>query len=227
MLLKLTISLCLIGVSVCVPWEPEPKGGDWIKTHERLLNQTLQHKNDIKLVFLGDSITNRWVNGDGKAVWDKHYAARHAYDYGVEGDRTENVLWRIQNKEFDDITPKALVMLIGTNNLGDCTAPDIAHGIQEIIHQLGSKLANTKILLLGVLPRDGNSGLKAEETNKIIAKFDDKKRVFFLDMSKEFETEPGKVIPDRYGSDKVHLVLKGYEVWQQTMEPLLKTLLGE
>ncbi|CAG2104385.1 unnamed protein product [Medioppia subpectinata] len=226
MYFEIVLCIGLIGTGLSVPWEAAAKGGNWPETHQRLINQTVQHRTDIQLIFLGDSITARWANV-GRDVWAQHYASRHAYNYGIEGDRTENVLYRIEDKEFDSINPKVLVMKIGTNNLGDCTAPEISIGIYEIIRHLRAKLPNTKLLLLGVLPRDGNFGLKVEEINKIIAKFDDKKHVFFLDMSKHFSTAPGKEIPDLYDHDKVHLVLKGYQVWQQAMEPLLKSLLGE
>jgi len=93
-------------------WEPEAKTGSWLTHHQQLLNVTLQHKNDIKAVFLGDSITEGW-NWWGKAVWDKYYAPRGAYNYGIAGDTTQNVLWRIQNHEFDGISPKVLVLKIG------------------------------------------------------------------------------------------------------------------
>jgi len=79
-----------------------------------LLNTTKTHKNDIKVVFLGDSITSGW-GGNGKETWNKYYAPRGAYNYGIGGDTTQNVLWRIQNHEFDGISPKIVVLKIGKN----------------------------------------------------------------------------------------------------------------
>ncbi len=72
----------------------------------------LRHKNDIKVVFLGDSITSGW-GGNGKETWNKYYAPRGAYNYGIGGDTTQNVLWRIRNHEFDGISPKFIVLKIG------------------------------------------------------------------------------------------------------------------
>jgi len=97
------------------PWEPAARDATWLATHETLLNMTHEHKNDIKVVFLGDSITHGWA-GNGKAVWNLHYAPRGAYNYGIGGDTTQNVLWRIQNHEFDGINPKVVVLKIGKKN---------------------------------------------------------------------------------------------------------------
>jgi hypothetical protein len=80
--------------------------------HENLLKQTMDHKEDIKVVFLGDSITFAWLNS-GKEIWNKYFVPRHAYNYGIGGDRTENVIWRIENKEFDGVKAKVVVLKIG------------------------------------------------------------------------------------------------------------------
>jgi hypothetical protein len=114
--MKSIISLIfLLIITVCFaahPWEPQAKTGSWITHHEQLINMTIEHKKDIKVVFLGDSITAGWA-GNGKEVWHKYYAPRGAYNYGIGGDTTQNVLYRIQNHEFDDISPKVLVLKIG------------------------------------------------------------------------------------------------------------------
>ncbi len=86
--------------------------GWWFKKHEMLVNTTLEHKNEIKVVFLGDSITANWLN-EGKELWDKYYANRSSYNYGISGDNTQNVLWRIQNNELDGLSPKFVVLKIG------------------------------------------------------------------------------------------------------------------
>jgi hypothetical protein len=110
----LLLSLVLITNScfAAQPWEPEAKTGIWMTHHEMLLNTTKTHKNDIKVVFLGDSITSGW-GGNGKETWNKYYAPRGAYNYGIGGDTTQNVLWRIRNHEFDGISPKFIVLKIG------------------------------------------------------------------------------------------------------------------
>ncbi len=109
----------LLVINFCIaanPWEPEAKTGGWMQRHENLLAMTKAHKNEIKVVFLGDSITEGWAY-NGKKVWDKHYAPIGAYNYGIGGDTTQNVLYRIQNHEFDDISPKVLVLKIGKKKI--------------------------------------------------------------------------------------------------------------
>ena len=115
MICKLILTLALVGVALAgVPWIAEPRPDTWWKQrHEGLLNLTHKHAADIKVVFLGDSITEGWA-GNGKKIWDAHYAPRHAYNYGIGGDRTEHILWRIANGEFDHVKPKLVVLKIGT-----------------------------------------------------------------------------------------------------------------
>ena len=94
------------------PWVPEPKDGNWMRKHQEFLNQTHIHGKEAQIVFIGDSITAHWLI-EGKDVWAKYYATRHAFNYGIGGDRTEHVLWRVENKEFDGIKPKVAVLMIG------------------------------------------------------------------------------------------------------------------
>ncbi len=94
------------------PWIGQSGDANWMKHHENLLKQTMDHKDDIKVVFLGDSITAGWL-GNGKEVWNKYYVPRHAYNYGIGGDRTEHLIYRIENKEFDGLKAKVVVLKIG------------------------------------------------------------------------------------------------------------------
>jgi beta-glucosidase len=94
------------------PWIGQTKDTNWMNHHDNLLKQTMEHRDDIKVVFLGDSITFAWLNS-GKELWNKYYVPRHAYNYGVGGERTENVIWRIENKEFDGVKAKVVVLKIG------------------------------------------------------------------------------------------------------------------
>src|SRR5579864_2352864 len=108
------------------PTEPAPRDGSWLKMHEQFLERAKM--GNIDLLFLGDSITQGW-NGGGKAVWNRFYGLRNTANFGIGGDRTQHVLWRLENGEVDGIHPKLVVLMIGTNNL-DSNAPDeIAAGV--------------------------------------------------------------------------------------------------
>src|SRR5208337_4687898 len=131
---------------------------NWMSTHESFVKQAKQ--GNIDLLFLGDSITAGWLWGKGGMnVWNKVYAPRHAADFGIGYDRTQNVLWRIENGELEDIKPKVVVLLIGTNNAGNedngkprNTTPEIIEGVTTIVKELRVRLPESKVLLLGLFP---------------------------------------------------------------------------
>src|SRR6185437_912238 len=116
--------------------------------------------------------------GNGKAVWERFYGPRHAANFGIGGDRTQHVLWRLDNGEVDGIKPKVVVLMIGTNNSGTNSADEIAEGIEAIVKKLHDKLPDTKVLLLAVFPRGDKSDPRREKltaVNQRIAKLDDEK----------------------------------------------------
>ena len=111
-----TLFVIVLVIGQCLaeshPWIAEPKDAYWLNKHEHYVNMTLEHGKDAKLIFIGDSITEGWKQ-NGRDVWRQHYAPRHAYNYGVGGDRTQNVLYRIEHKELDGLNPKVAVLMIG------------------------------------------------------------------------------------------------------------------
>ena len=109
-------------------------------------------KGNIDVVFFGDSITDGW-RGRGQDVWKERYGTLHAANFGIGGDRTQHVLWRLQNGELDGYTPKVAVVMIGTNNLGSNTDDEIADGIKAVVAEIKKQQPKTKILLLGIFPR--------------------------------------------------------------------------
>ncbi|REG82613.1 GDSL-type esterase/lipase family protein [Marinomonas pollencensis] len=196
---------------------PVPQEVDWwLPRHE----QKLAEKNameSVDLVFLGDSITQGWedVGGD---VWAEYYAPLNALNLGFNGDRTEHLLWRLHHGAVDDIAPKLLVLLIGTNNTGHRQdAPEeTAFAIQQIVSLLRSKLPQTKILLLGIFPRSAKPTqrlrLLNNEVNRLIATYDDGDSLRYLDIGDCFVDEEGRVRPEIM-SDYLHLNASQYRVW--------------
>jgi len=203
---------------------PVPRtDGWWTKMHEDFLSQA--KKGNIDLLFLGDSITQGW--GDN-ATWKKHYTPRHAANFGIGGDGTQHVLWRVENGEIDGIKPRVIVMMIGTNNSGS-PADDIAAGVKAIVAQLRKRLPETKILLLGVFPRSqkpDDTRAKLKNVNEQISKLDDGQKIHYLDIGSTF-LEKDDTISAEIMPDFLHLSPKGYERWADAIEPSLKKLLGE
>lgn len=188
-------------------------------THGRCLERTKQ--GNIDLAFLGDSITQGWP-GD---LFNKFYGNMNAVNFGCGGDKIQHLLLRLEDGTLRGTSPKVIVLLIGICNMGSNTAEETAYGIDHMVKYLRTTYPKTKVLLLGLLPNKGNDGEKITAVNKIIAKLDDGKNVRFLDMGKKFVDKDGK-IPDGVLSDNVHLTHKGYEIWADTMNPLLMQMMG-
>lgn len=199
------------------------------KRHENF--NKISKEGKAQLVFLGDSITEGWEGG-GKEMWAKHYASRQAANFGVSGDRTEHVLWRLDNGNFDGLKPKLIVIMIGTNNAGHRkdSAADTAAGIKAILERLKAKCPDSKVLLLAIFPR----GEKADdqlrtlntETNKLIEKYADGKQVVFKDIGSKFLDDKG-TLKKEIMPDFLHLTADGYKIWADAIEADIAKMMGE
>ena len=198
-----------------------------MKRHESF--NTRVAKGNVDLVFIGDSITQGW-EGRGKDVWEKFYGKRNSVNLGIGGDRTQHVIWRLDNGNLKDITPKAAVIMIGTNNSGSNSSKEIADGVRAIVKQIHAKSPKTQILLLGVFPRGTNNEDKRrqvnEGANKIFSKLDNGKYVHYLDIGPKFLEKNGTLTREIM-PDLLHLSEKGYSIWAESIEAQLAKLLGE
>lgn len=200
----------------------------WLPRHE---NKIIEKNNmaSVDLIFLGDSITHAWEN-KGKEVWQKYYQSRHTLNLGFSGDRTEHVLWRLQNGAIDNISPKLLVLMIGTNNAGHFNEASelTAQGIKTIISILNKKLPTTNILLLAIFPRgETNTDPKRilnNNTNTIIKSFADNKHIFFFDINHLFLDQHGN-IDASIMNDYLHPNADQYLKWAQAIEPEIVRLI--
>jgi len=201
----------------------------WGKRHKQKVARIQQ--GNVELLMIGDSITHAWKY-IGREVWNKYYKHRNAVNLGFSGDRTEHVIWRLQNGEVAGISPKLAILMIGTNNTGQRrdSAKRIAAGIKAIIKELQTRLPETKILLLAIFPR----GEKPEDlfrklndqVNTIISAYADNRTVFFLDINNRFLDEKGN-LSKTIMPDLLHLNAKGYQIWAEAMEPMIKKLLDK
>jgi lysophospholipase L1-like esterase len=222
------LGLGAIGIPACAQGPatlvPRPREGAWMEVHKSFLTQA--KKGHVDLLFLGDSITQGW---NENTVWQRFYGPRHAANFGIGGDRTQHVLWRIQNGELDGITPKVTVLMIGTNNLHDDTPDEIAQGIKSIVAELQKRLPKTQVLLLGVFPRSpkpDSARDRVTSINEKIARLDDGSHIRFLDIGKAFLNPDATISPDVM-PDYLHLSTKGYRIWAEAMEPTLWSMLDE
>ncbi|MFT5468481.1 MAG: lysophospholipase L1-like esterase [Verrucomicrobiales bacterium] len=211
------------------------------KKHESF--NEISKKGEAPLVFLGDSITAGW-SGRGKAVWDKNWAPLKAANFGIGGDRTEHILWRLQNGNYDGLKPKLTVLMIGTNNTGhqgramaehggaiyNSTAEQTAEGVTEIVKLLQEKQPQMKILILAIFPRGATAKdekrMQNEATNKLIAKLADDKAVFYLDVNQAF-LKPDGTMSKEIMPDLLHPNAAGYQIWTDAIKERVTELMAD
>jgi len=205
---------------------PAPRDAGWQKRVERDIAKAKE--GGWELVFIGDSITDFWQNR-GKQVWDKYYGQYKALNLGISADRTEHVLWRLDQGEMDGVNPKLIVVMIGTNNTGhrkpeqESTADTVA-GIKAILDKLGQKAPNSKVLLLAIFPRGATPQdacrVRNEAVNAEIQKFADNKRVFWLNINDKLLETDG-TLSKEVMPDLLHPNAKGYEIWAEAINPFV------
>ena len=203
-------------------WHKEP----WLKRHNAF-NERVRQGN-VGMLMIGDSITH-WWDRDGKEIWDHYYAKRNAVNLAISGDRTEHVLWRLENGNIDGISPKVAVLMIGTNNHMSSPPEVTARDIRLIVKKLRDNLPKTKVLLLGIFPRGGDDNDGARQinmkVNRLIKDIGDREWVHYADISQAFlngRRMRGDLIPDG-----THPNAMGYAAWAAAMEPILAKLMNE
>jgi lysophospholipase L1-like esterase len=197
--------------------------GGFQKSHDNFV--AIAKKGNVGVVFLGDSITAGW-NGQ-KDIWNAAFGKYKPANFGIGGDRTQHVLWRIQNGELDGIKPKAAVVMIGTNNSGSDPADGIARGVTKIVETIRAKSPDTKILLLAVFPRGEKPNAQRDKlkvVNQIIAKLDDGKHIHYLDIGDKF-LQPDDTLTKEIMKDYLHLTAAGYQIWADAISPTLAELM--
>jgi lysophospholipase L1-like esterase len=184
---------------------------------------------NIDLLLDGDSITDWWVlNDENKEVFQKYFGQIRTANFAIAGDRTEGVLWGLRNGEGQGFQPKAVMLMIGTNNTGANTAPEIAEGIGAVVLELRHDFPDAKILLLAIFPRalPGDPVRdKIAEINRTISRLNDDQHVFYLDIGAKFLDDKGVFLPGAFRGDNLHPMAKGYEIWGEAVQATLAKLL--
>ena len=206
-------------------WKAAPTA--WISTHQQFVARSKQGNVDV--VFLGDSITKGWKQVES-TNWADSTPALQAVNYGIGGDTTRQIIWRINHGELDGIKPKLVVLMIGTNNLyadhNSGTNEQIVDGVKTIIGLIREKSPETRFLLLGVLPRESKFWCdRIVVLNGLLAGLKEPGRVQFHDSGSKFLTEDGGINKELFAADLVHLNATGNETLTAIVKPLVKELL--
>jgi lysophospholipase L1-like esterase len=211
--------------------------GVFLQKHESFLARG--KSGPVGLLFLGDSITERWHVAPH--IWDAYYGKYQPANFGIGGDRTQNLIWQIEHGELDGLAPKVTVLMLGTNNSLDYSAEEIAAADRKIVGMIRARLPDTRILVLGIFPRGprdpkGNPVTEAavaeaakrmqtiDAVNRELARLDDGKTIRFLNINQVFLGQDGR-IPHAIMPDQLHPGAAGYQLWADAMQPLLESML--
>ncbi len=180
-----------------------------------------------RLLFIGDSITEGWRRYPD--LWAAAFGKYQPANFGIGWDRTQNVLWRLENGELEGMTPTVAAVLIGTNNLQADPAEGIARAIGKIASTILGHSPATKVLLLGIFPRgqhaDHNPAReKLAVVNGLVAKLDDGKHVFYIDIGARFLNSDGDITREMM-PEFLHLTEKGYHIWAEIIGAKLDELM--
>ena len=184
------------------------------------------HQGGVDLLFVGDSITGGW----DQEIWIKNFSAYHPANFGIGGDHTGNVLWRLENGHANALKPKAVILLIGVNNFGNLheTPAQVFSGIKAVVKKLQKIYPAAKILVNGILPFEESAQSEKRamviKTNKMIATLNDNKHIFVRDYSAHFLQSDG-TISKEVMKDFLHPTPKGYQIWVDAMLPDIQTLM--
>ena len=214
---------------------PVPRTDRTTNRQALVLQRAKDAPGDYDIEFIGDSITEGW-EGVGRNVWQEFYGKRKCINMGVGGDRTQHVLWRIDNGQLDGIRAKIAIVMIGTNNsntnragIEDNSTADILAGVTAIVNQIRTRQPDTKIILLGIFPRGATFSPqrgKILEVNQALARLDDATNIFFMDIGSKFIENDGSISRSMM-RDYLHPGEAGYRIWAEATEPKIKELLGE
>lgn len=202
---------------------------DWVVRVAENNRKAHEAADSIQLVFDGDSITDFWTNRSG-GLWEELYVPYGAVDFGISGDRTQHLLWRLEQGQLDGLDPKLVCLMIGTNNVPWPDTPEqIAEGVKAIVEQYRERCPNAVILLQAVFPRDAEPDTprrqKIDALNALISKLGDGEKVIYVDFADDFLEPDGRLSPEIM-PDALHPNEKGYEIWAKAIQPYIEKYVG-
>ena len=213
---------------------PVSRTGSVTNRQNHVLEYAKAHPGDYDLEFIGDSITEGWETR-GKNVWNELGGKYKIINMGVGGDRTEHVLWRFGQGQLDGIHAKAAVVMIGTNNSNknkngteQYSTPEILAGVEAVVNQIRTRQPDTKVLLFGIFPRGrefNEQRGRLLEINEVLAKLDDGKNIFYLDIGSQLIEKDGAISQDMM-RDALHPGETGYKIWDNAIEVKYKEIFG-
>ena len=208
-----------------------------LAAHAQLLEKAKHGRIDI--YFEGDSITRRWGATDYPALlenWNRNFFGWNAADFGWGADKIQNILWRLGNGELDGVNPKIIVLLAGTNNVGNTLPPegdesrvaDITKGLTTILDMLRAKAPNATIIATAIFPRNDNMAVMPiiNKINRNLGQLADGRKIRYLNINARLADRDGKLMDGMMNPDRLHPAIPGYQVWADALKPIFTELLG-
>ncbi len=201
-------------------------GGDaWLKLHEAHVKTVQANRGPIDVLLVGDSITIQW--GDS---WKKHFPTLKAVNIGIGGDKTQNILWRLDHGGVEGLQPKAIVLMIGNNNMFFTPETGIeaaAKGIKMCVRNLREKFPDASLVLAKILPAHAPGNRFHDDIKKTnlaldALKLDADTKVRVLDLTADFTNADGTIKKELFTPDNIHLSPAGYGVYAQRLKALLQ-----
>ena len=201
-------------------------GGDsWLKLHEAHVKTVQENKGRVDVLLVGDSITIQW--GD---AWKQHFPNLKAVNIGIGGDKTQNVLWRLDHGGVEGLEPRAIVLMIGNNNMfftPETGVEAAAAGIRMCIRNLREKFPAATIIVAKILPAHGPGNRFYEDIKLTNAALDgllgtaEDAKLVTLDMWGDFTNADGSLRKELFTADSIHLSPAGYAAYAKRLKPLL------
>lgn len=182
-------------------------------------------KGDIDVMFVGDSLTEMWP----MPLWDSNFGRLKPANFGIGGDHTGNLLWRLKQPAVAALKPKLVVLMIGVNNINLCNEqPDeVFSGIQTVVAMLRQHYPGARILLNAVLPEgvpESDERRRIAALNEQVRTLGDGKSVFFRDYGAHIMGDGG-TLSKELQPDLLHFSEKGYRVLAGAIRPDIEALL--
>jgi beta-glucosidase len=212
----------------------------WIEHHAANVANVRAAGSNIDIALLGDSITQGWGGGwDGipfNAAWQRHFGGMKTVNLGIGGDRTEQILWRLDHGALDGASPRVIILMIGVNNAplvhgNRVPVASAAHGIKLCIENIRLRCPHSRILLVKILPAfspDADVGARVREINNSLdtLQLEADANVRVLDLWREFTRADGSLKSELYSDKHLHLGPDGYELFAAGLKPAVEALLG-
>ncbi|HVT79492.1 MAG TPA: GDSL-type esterase/lipase family protein [Phycisphaerae bacterium] len=205
------------------------------KAHEDLLAKAKLGKGKVDIYFEGDSIFRRWAPDPTfepnyakyYANWKENFWGWNAGDFAWGADTIQNILWRLRNGELDELNPKVVVFLGGTNNVtGSNNVDDMTKGLTACFDEIHKKAPDAVLIIVGILPRQANYQPTIDAINANLARLADGRKTRYVDLKEKFLDKDGKLIAGMLNNDSLHPDTRGYQAIADAIKPLLTEVLG-